>query len=251
MSSKQIAEKCHVSASTIYRLCDKLGIDGLSEMKVAVTASLDDYRKTSGTFNYDFPVHSNQTVPELVEAMNEDYEQTILKVSAQVSYETLRGITDLIRKKKVIDIYTSAGNIFFAQNFSFQMQEIGYHVNVPVDEYMQRLTASSADDTHMAIYISFGGRGLINSILPDILRKKKTPVVLISSREYAEEFEGAAYNLYMNSEENHYNKISSFSTRLSVLYLLDLIYICYFEKDYEHLIRKKLEYYEYLTNRHE
>ena len=42
---------------------------------------------------------------------------------------------------------------------------------------------------------------------------------------------------------NHYKKISSFSTRLSILYILDVLYTCYFKLDYQENIEKKLAYY--------
>ena len=39
-----------------------------------------------------------------------------------------------MQKAKIIDVYTLAGNVNFALNFQFQMQEIGRIVNVPIDE---------------------------------------------------------------------------------------------------------------------
>ena len=149
-----------------------------------------------------------------------------------------------MKKAKTIDIYTSAGNLYFAENFKFQMQEIGIQVNVPNEEYMQRLTASSSDDTHLAFIISFGGRGLLMNYFVQTLKAVKTPIVLISSTHENTLMSYVDYQLFMSSYENHYNKISSFSTRLSLLYILDCLYTCYFELDYESNVQKKLAYYE-------
>ena len=55
------------------------------------------------------------------------------------------------------------------------MKEIGIDVNVPIDEYHQRLTAASSNQEHLAIVITFGGRGILSDILPRILTKTKTP----------------------------------------------------------------------------
>ena len=51
--------------------------------------------------------------------------------------DELRLVITEMKKAKQVDIYTSAGNIYFALNFKFQMQEIGVNVNVPIDEYQQ------------------------------------------------------------------------------------------------------------------
>ena len=241
MSSKDLGKECFVSTATVYRLCDKLGLSGFSDLKIKITSSLDDYRKSNEDFN--FPVNQFQTHYEIIQKIKEDYEQTLNLTANLFSLDQLRLIASAMEKAQIIDVYTSAGNINFALNFQFQMQEIGIQVNVPVDEYQQRLIAASSDENHLAIIITFGGRGILSDILPRILHKVKTPIVLISSYDYTFKDLDSDYQLYISPYENHYKKISSFSTRLSILYILDVLYTCYFKLDYQENIEKKLAYY--------
>ena len=243
MSSKDLGKECFVSTATVYRLCDKLGLSGFSDLKIKITSSLDDYRKSNEDFNFDFPVNQFQTHYEIIQKIKEDYEQTLNLTANLFSLDQLRLIASAMEKAQIIDVYTSAGNINFALNFQFQMQEIGKQVNVPIDEYQQRLIAASSDENHLAIIITFGGRGILSDILPRILHKVKTPIVLISSYDYTFKDFDPDYQLYISSYENHYKKISSFSTRLSILYILDVLYTCYFKLDYQENIEKKLAYY--------
>ena len=243
MSSKDLGKECFVSTATVYRLCDKLGLSGFSDLKIKITSSLDDYRKSNENFNFDFPVNQFQTHYEIIQKIKEDYEQTLNLTANLFSLDQLRLIASAMKKAQIIDVYTSAGNINFALNFQFQMQEIGKQVNVPIDEYQQRLIAASSDENHLAIIITFGGRGILSDILPRILHKVKTPIVLISSYDYTFKDFDPDYQLYISSYENHYKKISSFSTRLSILYILDVLYTCYFKLDYQENIEKKLAYY--------
>ena len=243
MSSKDLGKECFVSTATVYRLCDKLGLSGFSDLKIKITSSLDDYRKSNEDFNFDFPVNQFQTHYEIIQKIKEDYEQTLNLTANLFSLDQLRLIASAMEKAQIIDVYTSAGNINFALNFQFQMQEIGIQVNVPIDEYQQRLTAASSNENHLAIIITFGGRGILSDILPRILHKVKTPIVLISSYDYTFKDFDPDYQLYISSYENHYKKISSFSTRLSILYILDVLYTCYFKLDYQENIEKKLAYY--------
>ena len=240
MSSKDLGKACFVSTATVYRLCDKLNLAGFSDLKIKITSSLNDYLKSNGDFNFDFPVNPYQTHYEIVHKIKEDYEQTLNLTANLFSLDQLRLIASAMKKAKVIDIYTSAGNINFALNFQFQMKEIGIDVNVPIDEYHQRLTAASSNQEHLAIEITFGGRGILSDILPRILTETKTSIVLISFYDYTFKKVEADYQLYISPYENHYKKISSFSTRLSLLYIL---YTCYFELDYKENIDKKLMYY--------
>lgn len=243
MSSKDFGKECFVSTATVYRLCDKLGLSGFSDLKIKITSSLDDYRKSNEDFNFDFPVNQFQTHYEIIQKIKEDYEQTLNLTANLFSLDQLRLIASAMEKAQIIDVYTSAGNINFALNFQFQMQEIGIQVNVPVDEYQQRLIAASSNENHLAIIITFGGRGILSDILPRILHKVKTPIVLISSYDYTFKDLDPDYQLYISPYENHYKKISSFSTRLSILYILDVLYTCYFKLDYQENIEKKLAYY--------
>ena len=243
MSSKDLGKECFVSTATVYRLCDKLGLSGFSDLKIKIISSLDDYRKSNEDFNFDFPVNQFQTHYEIIQKIKEDYEQTLNLTANLFSLDQLRLIASAMEKAQIIDVYTSAGNINFALNFQFQMQEIGIQVNVPVDEYQQRLIAASSNENHLAIIITFGGRGILSDILPRILHKVKTPIVLISSYDYTFKDFDPDYQLYISSYENHYKKISSFSTRLSILYILDVLYTCYFKLDYQENIEKKLAYY--------
>lgn len=244
MSAEDISKKCYISISTIYRLCRKLEVSGLSELKVHISASIENHLKEEKQFNYNYPFKQNETQYQITHKLKDVYEQTITSTINLLDLEQLRLVALKMNKAKYIDIYTSAGNIYFAENFKFQMQEIGKSVNVPLEEYQQRLAATISDQTHIALIISFGGRGSSMSAITKLLKKTKTPIVLICStldnplKPYAD------YILYMSSYEDHYNKISSFATRLSLLYILDSIYTCYFKLDYDKNIKNKLSYYE-------
>lgn len=246
MNSDEIAAKCYVSVSTIYRLCRKLEISGLSELKVQISSSLDEHLKEE-KIDYNYPFLQNETQYQLTHKLKDVYDQTLTSTLNLFDLEQLRLAVQCMKKAKTIDVFTSAGNIFFAENFKFQMQEIGININVPIEDYQQRLLAASSDSTHFAIVISFGGRGAAIGRITKLLKQNKTPILLICSTLENPIKKYADYILYMSSHEDHYNKISSFSTRLSLLYILDSLYTCYFKLDYDKNIENKLKYYETMT----
>lgn len=247
MNTKQLSQECFVSSATIYRLCEKLGLSGLSELKVKISSSLSSYLKEESDFDFDFPIKQNQTHYEIIGKIKEDYEQTLNSTADLFGLDQLRFAVNAMKRAKQIDIYTSAGHIYFAENFKFQMQEIGISIHVPHNEYQQSLLAACSDESHLAIIISFGGRGRLMDSLPRILHDKKTPILLISSYDYNFSDKPADYHLYISPYENHFKKISSFSTRLSVLYILDVLYSCFFQLDYDENIKNKMMYYELMT----
>ena len=247
MSADEISAACFVSIPTIYRLCKKLKLNGLSQLKMVVSNSIRDYMKEKNGIDYNYPFSQNETQYQITVKMKELYEQTLTTLNNLIDLEQLRLIALALKKAKYIDIYTSAGNIYFAENFKFQMSEIGVVVNVPVEQYQQSLAAAASNEEHVAIVVSFEGRGMLVEQVMTLLKKNKTPIVLISSTTNTTMIQSSDYNLYLNPNENHYNKISSFSTRLSLLYLLDCIYTCYFKLDYDKNVKYKTETYMKMT----
>lgn len=75
------------------------------------------------------------------------------------------------------------------------------------------------------------------------LNKKNIPIILISSTIHTPIDQFAKYHLYFSSYEDSEEKIASFSSRISLQYLLDCIYACYFNRDYEKNLEYKIKNY--------
>ncbi len=245
MNAETLAKKIYVSTASVYRLCDKLHVGGFSELKIRMSAELNDYLHTE-EFDFDFPVEKDQTYREIMWALQENYTRTVESTIDYLKLDQIRMAVSAMKRAKQIDFFTSAGNVWFAKNFAFQMREIGVTVNVPIEEYEQRLCAASTDPSHMAIQLSFEGRGANARTVSELLAENKVPTLLICSPNQTG-LKGN-YTLYISPNENHYKKISSFSTRLSILYLLDMLYTCYFESSYDENWERKMKYYNKLVD---
>ena len=129
-----------------------------------------------------------------------------------------------MEKAKAIDIYTSAGNIFFAKNFAFQMKEISVDVHVPEELYLQKLSAAASDDTHFAIVIAFGGINWQMKSICEELKHNHTRVLLICSEQAEKLFAYADMKLSFASCEDHSEKIHIFDKTFTSLYSGYVIY---------------------------
>lgn len=243
MNIKDVCNTCYISKPTIYRFCKKLEIVGFSDLKLMVASDYKDYIGES-SLDYNFPIKANETQYDIIQNIKSIYNQTLTSTFNLVDLEQLHLSSQELKNAQYIDIYTSAGNLYFAENFKFQMAELGIHVNVPSEEYYQHLCASSSNESHVAIIISFGGRGRLIENLASILYKRKTPIILITSTGKNSLKFYTDRHLYMASYENHFHKISSFSTRLSLLYILDCLYASYFQIDYAKHLKRKLNIYK-------
>lgn len=246
-SPKKLASTCYVSVSTIYRLLSKLDLDGFSSLQNEISKSLLHREKSEQSVDKNFPFSQMQTHYEIISHLKTDYEETLNTQKNLFDLYSLYEASKTMHDAVSIDLYTTAGNLGFFKNFQFQLREIGVNVHMSENDYEQLLMASSSGPDHLAIVLTMEGRGMLIHNLAQALAKSNTPVLLMSSSAYENEFENVIAHLFVGHEEHHYRKISSFATRLSILYILDVLYAVYFQTDYEENLNKKFLYYHRLN----
>ncbi|MGX7262951.1 MurR/RpiR family transcriptional regulator [Enterococcus crotali] len=242
-SPKELAEHSFVSISTIYRLINKLDLDGLNDLKLALVNYLNEHTAEQ-IIDIDYPISAEDNHYAMTNKLKTVYEQTVQSTIDVNTVEMMALTNKLLETATFIDVYASSANIYFAQNFQFQMQEIGRQINVPIDDYRQNLSAANSTLDHLAIVVSYEGRGSSVKKILEILRKNNSRILLITSKNSLLLNEKVDGILLFPSLENHYNKISSFSTRMSLMYLFDRLYLSYFNLNYEKNLAYKLDNYQ-------
>ena len=188
LKPNEIASNAYVSISTLYRLIDKLELNGINALKIEIVKALQETHQSINNIDVNFPILESDTNHQLISQLKKLYSKSIDETSILFDADELIEITQRIMKARNIDIYTSSSNIYFAQNFQFQMQEIGYRVNVPVENYIQRLSAANSNESDFPIMMSYGGRGISTQQVVDILNKKNIEYLLICSTEMGDTF---------------------------------------------------------------
>ncbi|GGC79808.1 MurR/RpiR family transcriptional regulator [Enterococcus wangshanyuanii] len=242
-SPQELAEHSYVSISTIYRLINKLEFDGLNDLKLALVNDLNEHR-TTPIIDIDYPISAEDNLYAMTTKLKTVYEQTVQSTSDTNNFDQMAANSKLLRNAKYIDVYASSANIYFAQNFQFQMQEIGKRIHVPIDDYTQNLTAANSTPDHLAIVVSYEGRGSSVKKILATLKKNESKVLLITSKNSPLLTTKVDGLFLFSSLENHYNKISSFSTRMSLMYIFDCLYLGFFNQDYERNLAYKLANYQ-------
>lgn len=241
MTPQSLSEASFVSVATVYRLLGKLGISSFSDLKVALASTITNQH---ASVDPNYPVDLEDNLQTSVSKMTSLYQQTLEETMSLISEEALKNSVELLLQAKTIDVYAASSNLHFARNFKFQLQEIGTLVNVPDEDYVQRLSAANSTKEHVAIVVSYGGRGQTTQEVVKLLTKNQTPIILVTSTQNNPLVSEAREVLFLASDENHYNKISSFSTRFSLLMLFDLLYTGYFNHNGEENRRFKLTNYQ-------
>lgn len=243
MNAKELALQTYVSQTTVYRLCNKLELSNFSDLKVLIATQKKDFEKESQDMDFNYPFFHRQTHHEIIHNMESLYQQTIVATKNLLDLETIKAIVQEMYNAKSIAIYPSVGNISVAENFRQNMQEIGQPIEIATSMYDQHWSTCIKGQNDLVIVISYMGRTPNILDLMHELKKRKAKIILISAT-YEEQLSPLAnYHLYMCSYESFHEKISSFSSRISLQYILDCLYSCYFERNFYDFLNFKIDNY--------
>lgn len=120
-------------------MINKLGLRGVNDLKLLLRTDLQQGQNHQVS-DIDFPILETDTHYEVMLRLKEVYERTIEDTLGLADPETLVSAVEKMSKANIIDIYTSSANLYFAENFQFQMQEINQLVTVPKDDYIKSLS---------------------------------------------------------------------------------------------------------------
>lgn len=242
LNLQQLSKTSYVSISTIYRVMEKLEINGLNQLKLQISESLKNNENLKN-IDYNYPFQKTNTHYQILTQMLELYDQTLKNTINLIDLDVLLHTVQALKKANNIYIFPSIGNYFMAESFQQNMLEIGVKVDVIKEAYYQHWHVQLCDENDIVMLISYAGRTpQITDIVHD-LNKKNIPIILISSTIHTPIDQFARYHLYFSSYENSEEKIASFSSRISLQYLLDCIYACYFNRDYEKNLEYKIKNY--------
>lgn len=242
LNLQQLSKTSYVSISTIYRVMEKLEINGLNQLKLQISESLKNNENLKN-IDYNYPFQKTNTHYQILTQMLELYDQTLKNTINLIDLDVLLHTVQALKKANNIYIFPSIGNYFMAESFQQNMLEIGVKVDIIKEAYYQHWHVQLCDENDIVMLISYAGRTpQIMDIVHD-LNKKNIPIILISSTIHTPIDQFAKYHLYFSSYEDSEEKIASFSSRISLQYLLDCIYACYFNRDYEKNLEYKIKNY--------
>lgn len=78
LKMEDIMRKYHISRATAYRFLEKIGMSGLSELKVRILADAAKWEAANAFFDFNYPIADGVSAQKITENLERDYTQTIL-----------------------------------------------------------------------------------------------------------------------------------------------------------------------------
>lgn len=216
MSIQELAQNTFSSTSTIMRLCKKLHFDGFNEFKYFICYHADLKKEQ----NQDYYILNS-----IISKHVSDLKQTAFEIDKTQIEQT---ISYFLQDKKLH---------FFARGLSYMPTFYMYNMLLSVDcncffhidPPLMYHAAAHMDETDILIIGSSGG--VTSPIVTAAATAKQHHAVVIAfcSDKTSPLFQIADICFYCMAENRRYKDIDA-KSRLSIMFVMDLILECYFEK---------------------
>lgn len=220
----ELADSLYVSKSAIHRCIKKIGLRGYNDLKVCIAKERALLHQEDAAINVNSPFSQNDSPMVIASKLLDLYETTIKETFDCLKLNQLSAVSKILNRAKVIDIYTHAHNLNVAENFQDKMLTIGKKVVCPYNFYNQRLNALASDNTHVAIILSYSGKA--SWILPILKKLNEKGVKVIQVGKIGSNFypQYIDFFLEVSDNENNRDRLSQFSSHISMQYIMDVLY---------------------------
>lgn len=230
----EIAEKTYTSKSTVTRFAKTLGYSGWKVFMKDFVAEQRYQMENQGNADANFPFEKG------------DSTEVIMRRIKQVQIESIEDTYNLMEPAMVdlavkhllnarhIVIFGLSPNIYLGELFRRKMVTIGKQVDIAgLGE--TGIISRTLTEQDCAIVISYSGNNEYAEPAIHIKTMLSNHVPVIGITSGGDNYIRKSLNcvLTMSSRERLYTKISNFATEESIIYILNVLFSCYFAEDYE------------------
>lgn len=242
---RNAAKECFTYPSTFVRVAKKMGFSGWEELKKAYLAECDYLGKSVKAINANIPFTPNDSLMTVAGKIKQLTMETTNDTFSLLTHDQLAKAIQLLIEADEIRIFARNHNILIAHEFCLRMNRIGHACFNNTVDGEQLFDAANAKTNSCALFISYSGESSQLRKAMTILKKKKVPMILITSIGNNSMAQLADCILEVTTREKLYSKIGNFTVSSSIKFLLDVLYAgCFaqnYQKNYEHLVEISLQ----------
>lgn len=239
LEGQDIADKTYTSNSTVTRTCKKIGFSGFQELKLRLVEELSIFNKENMIFD-NSDIEKELSTEDIISKLNKLSisslnENVLLQDAVQIEK-----VVSIIKEKDVIDFYGMGASHIVCLDAQYKFMRAGKVSNCFQGTDQQYVQAVNSKQNHIAILISYSGVTPELIKIADILLAKGIDTVSITRYTDSPLVKRCKYNLFVTSKENLTRSAAIYS-RISMLNLIDVIYMTYSNKNFDEVSRKITE----------
>lgn len=247
-SIQDLALQTFSSTSSIVRLCRKIGLKGFKDFKLQLASQLHHQPEETLFVDADFPFSEDDTYTDITMKLRELSIHSLNQTASLFSDDTLEACVKRLTTAKHVGIFAYGDTAIPALNFQNRMMKIGYHIlsaHVPGEDHH---LANTFNENDCAILLSYSGESKNNYHIAKILKQRNVQLIVLTADPDSHIGKLADILFPVALNESKDVKLSTFSSQLSMDYLLNALYSCVFVANYEINQKKRIQSEEQFLN---
>lgn len=235
-TAKQLSEMAYTSASTVVRLCRKLGCKSYSEFKMNFIAQWEKKARATLYVDATIPFEKDDKIEDVLKQITELENIAIRETLSILNFDTYNRVIKMLIDADCIEVFGFGGNVKLLYDFAYKMRSIHKTVIINIDHQEQMLSAITKHKNHCAILISYSGETKHTLKYAKLLKENGTPSISITSLKNNSLTALTDEHLYvatMESKSYSNTKIGSFTSNISIFTLMNYLYTGVFLQDYD------------------
>ncbi len=226
MSITDLADACDVGDTSVFRFCRDLKLKGYQDFKVMVAQSLGSDNDTSQITGMVQPEDSTEVMVKKllstnVSALNETYDL--------INIEKIQKTVDWMLESQRIVFFGVGASLITAMDACNKFMRIIPNVTMTMDAHLQTMSAALLSEKDLAVIFSYSGSTKDTIDMARLAKSRNSKVIAITKFAKSPLTEYADLVLLCGSNEGPLQG-GSLSAKLSQLFLLDVLYMEYFQR---------------------
>lgn len=217
----ELAEKCNVGDTSVFRFCKTLGFDGYHSFKLSLAFSHNQHNV------FDFFDDTDETRPtgtqETCMVILDTYVNAIKSMLAGMDYHKLEEAVELLLEARMIHFFGVGGSGITAQEATNKFKMVAPNVCNSIDSQIQMMTAAIMDERDVAVVFSYSGITREAQEIARMAHERGGRVIFITKFSKTP---AAPYTdvLLVSGEKIGHMEGSSISVRLLHTFLVDILF---------------------------
>lgn len=230
MSITDLADKCNVGDTSVFRFCKTLNLKGYQDFKMILAQSLKSDDEGVQPLSEKVTIHDSveqvarKVLLTNVNALNETFDL----IKPEVVEETVK----LLLEAEKIVFFGVGASMITAMEATNKFMRITPKVECIIDPHLQSMRAALLTPKDVAVAISYSGSTKDTIDTVDIAKKRGAKIICITRFVKSPLTAHSDMTLLCGANEGPLQG-GSLSAKLSQLYLLDVLYMEYFKRTFD------------------
>lgn len=228
-----IAEQTYTSKATVVRFAKALGFDGWKDFIKAFISEIKYQEAHQTDIDANYPFYETSSTQEIIDGLEKVQIESIQDTADLLDVQQVKRAVDYLEESHRVIIFGLSPNNYLGELFRRKMMGIDKIVEIARIGEMG-LISSTMTKNDCAIMISYSGNSVNESPVLHLqtLLDNKVPVIAITSDGDNYLRRNVSCILTMSSKERLYTKISNFATEESIQYILNILFSCFYARNY-------------------